>query len=116
MRIMLLVGAFLFLCLFTYTKNVFAQSGCCSWHGGVRGCDTSIGVKVCNDGTYSPSCTCAFYPQGRYIPKPPDFPIMNATWEWTPNSYGTFTITITLDDPDPTQYSVILSKYAGGDP
>ena len=34
----------------------FQQSGCCSWHGGVSGC--SNGQIVCNDGTYSPSCTC----------------------------------------------------------
>ena len=33
------------------------QRGCCSWHGGVSGC--SNGRVVCNDGTYSPSCTCA---------------------------------------------------------
>lgn len=33
------------------------QRGCCSWHGGVSGC--SNGKIVCNDGTYSPSCTCA---------------------------------------------------------
>lgn len=32
------------------------QRGCCSWHGGVSGC--SNGRIVCNDGTYSPSCTC----------------------------------------------------------
>ena len=32
------------------------RSGCCSWHGGVSGC--SGGRIVCNDGTYSPSCTC----------------------------------------------------------
>lgn len=32
------------------------QRGCCSWHGGVSGC--SNGRIVCNDGSYSPSCTC----------------------------------------------------------
>ena len=32
------------------------QRGCCSWHGGVAGC--SGGRVTCNDGTYSPSCTC----------------------------------------------------------
>jgi len=32
------------------------RRGCCSWHGGVSGC--SSGRIVCNDGTYSPSCTC----------------------------------------------------------
>lgn len=39
------------------------KSGCCSWHGGVAGCSgTSV---VCNDGTYSPTCTCA-----KPMPKP----------------------------------------------
>jgi hypothetical protein len=39
------------------------QRGCCSWHGGVAGCSGSS--VVCNDGTYSPSCTCA-----KPMPKP----------------------------------------------
>ncbi|WP_304545986.1 hypothetical protein [Sulfurimonas microaerophilic] len=40
------------------------QRGCCSWHGGISGC--SNGRVVCNDGTYSPSCTCVipFSPLG----------------------------------------------------
>jgi len=33
-----------------------SQSGCCSWHDGVCGCED--GRKVCCDGTLSPSCTC----------------------------------------------------------
>jgi hypothetical protein len=32
------------------------QRGCCSHHGGVAGC--SNGRIVCNDGSYSPTCTC----------------------------------------------------------
>ena len=32
------------------------QRGCCSWHGGVAGC--SGGRVVCEDGSFSPSCTC----------------------------------------------------------
>lgn len=32
------------------------QRGCCSWHGGVSGCEN--GRITCNDGTYSPSCRC----------------------------------------------------------
>lgn len=41
--------------LFTSISSVFARSGCCSWHGGVRadGCG-------CNDGTPL-SSTCAPY-------------------------------------------------------
>ncbi|WP_434579758.1 hypothetical protein [Sulfurimonas sp. NW15] len=40
------------------------RSGCCSWHGGVAGCSSS-GRVVCNDGTLSPTCTCA-----KPMPKP----------------------------------------------
>lgn len=42
------------------TASVLAKSGCCSHHNGVSGCDTSTGRQVCNDGTYSPSCMCAY--------------------------------------------------------
>lgn len=44
--------------LLLFPVVVFARSGCCSWHGGVDYCDTSVGRYVCNDGTYSPSCGC----------------------------------------------------------
>jgi len=53
-----------------------AKSGCCSWHGGVSHCDTSTGRQICNDGSYSPSCTC------QYVPKPP--PQQTST---TPTAY-----------------------------
>jgi len=33
-----------------------AQRGCCSWHGGVCGCQG--GRIVCCDGGFSPSCGC----------------------------------------------------------
>lgn len=46
----------LFLVLF-FIPTVNAQRGCCSHHGGVAGCSSS-GRQICNDGTYSPSCTC----------------------------------------------------------
>lgn len=32
------------------------KSGCCSWHGGVCGCEG--GRAVCCDGILSPSCGC----------------------------------------------------------
>ena len=32
------------------------RSGCCSWHGGVCGCQG--GRALCCDGTLSPSCGC----------------------------------------------------------
>lgn len=37
-------------------NTTVAQQGCCSWHGGVCGCQ--YGRVVCCDGSYSPSCTC----------------------------------------------------------
>ena len=45
-----------------YCKQLFEQApeqlqrGCCSWHGGVCGCQN--GMTVCCDGTYSPSRRC----------------------------------------------------------
>ncbi len=51
--------ALLFLILFIFSVKVAsAQQGCCSWHDGVSHCDSSVGRYMCNDGTYSPSCTC----------------------------------------------------------
>jgi len=47
---------FLFLVLI-FPFEVVAKRGCCSWHGGVSHCGEN-GRYVCNDGTYSPSCTC----------------------------------------------------------
>lgn len=44
--------------LATLPSIAYAGRGCCSHHGGVSHCDTTTGKQVCNDGTYSPSCTC----------------------------------------------------------
>lgn len=43
--------------IFILPINGYAKRGCCSWHGGVSHCAEN-GRYVCNDGTYSPSCTC----------------------------------------------------------
>ena len=51
------VGCIL-LIIFLIPLNVYAQKGCCSWHGGVSGVCRN-GYQVCNDGTTSPSCTCS---------------------------------------------------------
>lgn len=37
--------------------NEASKRGCCSWHGGVCGCDASGRVRCC-DGALSPSCMC----------------------------------------------------------
>ena len=42
----------------TLPNSVYAARGCCSHHGGVAYCDSSVGKYVCADGTYSPSCGC----------------------------------------------------------
>ncbi len=60
----LLVALFL-LFIISWPSFSLATSGCCSWHGGVCGCDESVGRQVCCDGSYSPSCGCAYNP-----PKP----------------------------------------------
>lgn len=41
---------------YSYDENDPTRRGCCSWHGGVCGCEN--GRVVCCDGTYSPSCRC----------------------------------------------------------
>lgn len=45
---------FVFLC---FPSTSEAQQGCCSHHGGISYCADN-GRYVCNDGTYSPTCTC----------------------------------------------------------
>ena len=49
---------FLIIMILINTPNVQAQRGCCSHHGGVAGCGSN-GRQICNDGTYSPTCTCS---------------------------------------------------------
>lgn len=97
-----------------FHKPTLAQQGCCSWHGGISYCDTSVGTYVCNDGTYSPSCGCAYVP-----PPAPLFPVSTqATITHEPNRLpkGTFAINVILDDSNPTQYSATLNKCMGCDP
>lgn len=40
------------------SEAIIAQRGCCSWHGGVCGCDSYAGRLRCCDGELSPSCGC----------------------------------------------------------
>jgi len=53
---------FVFAFLIFSFKQISAQQGCCSWHGGISYCDAFVGRYVCNDGTYSPSCGCVAVP------------------------------------------------------
>lgn len=43
---------------FSSTSSREARRGCCSWHGGVCGCDSRSGRLRCCDGQLSPSCGC----------------------------------------------------------
>lgn len=108
-----ILGAILF---FISITSAFAQSGCCSWHGGVSYCDTSVGRKVCNDGTYSPSCTC---PISTPIPTPT--PLINSITASTNYDYSIklnkYSIKFDWQDiPYSQGYSVSLTKYPGADP
>lgn len=38
-------------------STIIAKRGCCSWHGGVCGCNEQ-GRVICCDGTLSPTCRC----------------------------------------------------------
>ena len=40
--------------------NIYARSGCCSYHGGVTN-ECRYGKQVCLDGTVSKTCTCETY-------------------------------------------------------
>lgn len=52
-----ILAVFIFICMFLCMDKVLAGRGCCSHHGGQAYC--SGGRWVCNDGTYSPTCTCS---------------------------------------------------------
>lgn len=39
-------------------SSIYAAAGCCSHHGGVKGCDTATNHQLCKDGTDSPTCLC----------------------------------------------------------
>ncbi len=53
-----------FLMIF-FSFSAYGQRGCCSWHGGVTGCDQSSGRLICADHSYSPSCGCPVSPKGK---------------------------------------------------
>jgi hypothetical protein len=42
------------------TKSAFASGcqGCCSWHGGIQGCNYFTNHVQCRDGVDSPTCMC----------------------------------------------------------
>lgn len=95
--------------------QVHAQQGCCSWHGGISHCAPN-GRYVCNDGTYSPSCTCGA-PTYTYTPPAPVIPPnTNGTWQFIQNNAGEVDLHFDWDRPDGRGYSITLNKTAGANP
>lgn len=120
---MLIKKLLIIILLLFIASPIFAQRGCCSWHQGVCGC-SNLGVTVCCDGMYSPTCTCVppvQYQQQYYTPKyvpppPPQFPQLNANFGFYSNENGTYNVEVKLQDPSPTRYSAVISKCVGCDP
>lgn len=53
-----IITVLFFVIIFVFQiSNVFATSGCCSYHDGVCGCGEN-GRQICCDGSISPSCGC----------------------------------------------------------
>jgi len=95
-------------------KSSNATSGCCSWHGGVSYCDTSVGTYVCNDGSYSPSCGCAYIPPKPICVKPTVG--KNATWNFKANNCNQ-DVSFSWDKGVLDEfYSIQISKSPGADP
>lgn len=96
--------------LFVSAASIEARQGCCSHHGGVCGCDSSAGRQVCCDGTYSPSCTCAYNPPK---PQPTVKPIIpTSTPKPTPTPMPIKTITST---PQPAVETTTSDSSSSGD-
>lgn len=125
----LLCGLFATIFVFLFlTIPASATRGCCSWHGGVSHCDSSVGRYVCSDGTYSPSCGCAIdvqndppplIPTNTPYPTPTPFTISISAKSSYKLDKKTNTYTVTLDWDDVLAsegYSVGISKVAGYDP
>lgn len=81
-----LFSLFLFAGVFVF--KVEAQQGCCSWHDGISHCDSIVGKYVCNDGTYSPSCTCGSTYTYKAPPLCPLFASYNSSTERCECNYG----------------------------
>lgn len=101
--------------VFLFSVSSYARSGCCSWHGGVSGCDTNTGRQVCNDGTYSPTCTCAYIPPQKAVQPTVSEYSTSGHWQFTHTNAGV-NVTFDWDDTSPTEYSIGISSYAGSDP
>lgn len=108
----LLLAAIFF---FLEVSVIFAQQGCCSWHGGISYC-ASNGRYVCRDGTYSPTCRCGA-PVPVYKPPVPTIPeSTKGHWELREDKDGNVNLYFDWDRPDNRGYSITLNKTAGVNP
>lgn len=113
MYLKILIPLILFF-LFIPTQT-YARSGCCSWHGGVCGgacCDGSPLSAICGGSGYAPQ----YYYQLVYNPPTPNFPLYDATNDFFLDADGSITLDFVIDDPNPTEYSVVVSDIQFADP
>ena len=99
--------------IFLGSNKALATSGCCSWHQGVSYCDTSVGRYVCGDGSYSPSCGCAYYPP---VPAFPSEMTIGANNSFLPTSNGTYDIEFTFNNPNNRSVSISMNTAQWADP
>jgi len=99
---------------FMASRASLAKSGCCSWHGGVSYCDSSVGRYVCNDGSYSPTCDCYYSAPAPVCVKPTVG--KSGSWTFTQNGCNQ-DVNFTWDKgTNDDFYSLVISKYKAGDP
>src|SRR6266487_3479708 len=104
------ISLLLFLLLFVFVRPTFAhQSGCHRWHS----CPSDTGSYNCGDLGYTSGCGGAAPLQQVYSTPIPAFPEMTATTEYSANSDQTYDVQASLNDENPTEYSVSLNKTAG---
>lgn len=111
-RVLLSLLAFLLI-----ASSVNAKQGCCSWHGGVSYCDTSVGRYVCSDGTYSPSCDCSYVPA--ILPPPSATPTLlpiKTNVEFISNKNSTYNVFFEWKNLYSRPYSIAISKKSFADP
>jgi hypothetical protein len=75
-----------------------------------------VGTYVCGDGSYSPTCGCAYNPP---IPVPTQIvfpPDAKANWSFSSNADKTFDVRVSLSSSSTSQYSAVLNKCKGCDP
>jgi hypothetical protein len=99
---------------FIFLSPILATRGCCSWHGGVAYCDTSTGRYVCNDGTYSPSCTCTYIPP---CYTPTEVTTIDYNIKPTNSNCSKYTVSVEWEYLwDCDGFSITLNKYTKSDP